>query len=287
MERWLDPTLDVVFKMLLLRDQTLLRDMIEAVLVDFAPIRELVVLNPEIPKDFPGDKSIVLDIRASFDDGHLVDLEMQSSCPAGTKARFLYYWARNFMEQLGRGGDYSSLRPCVSILWLKLCMLESQRFHTTFHLSEDQTREVLSSEIEFHVLELPKLHLASVERRTKLERWAQFLSAQTEEELRQLAQEDSIMNTAKDILEVLSADPAAQQLARDREMSLRAHHHLIASSREQGRAEGRVATLERLLMKRFGPLPPALRERLHSGTIDELDAWADRVLTAESIEAVF
>ncbi|HEY5957402.1 MAG TPA: PD-(D/E)XK nuclease family transposase [Polyangiaceae bacterium] len=154
-------------------------------------------------------------------------------------------------------------------------------------LSEDQTRERLSSAIEFHVLELPKLHLAPVERRTKLERWAQFLRARTEDELRQLAQEDPIMNTAKDILKVLSADPAAQQRAYDRETALRAHQHLIASSLEKGEAKGRVATLERQLTKRFGPLPAALKERLHSGTMDELDEWADRVLTAESIDGVF
>lgn len=59
----LDPALDVVFKMLLLRNRLLLRDMVEAVLGLPAPILEITVLNPDIPKDFPGDKSIVHDIR--------------------------------------------------------------------------------------------------------------------------------------------------------------------------------------------------------------------------------
>src|SRR5512145_3018443 len=74
----LDPTLDVVFKLLLQRNPALLRDMIEAVVVLDAPIRELVVLNPEIPPDVPADKSVVLDIRVRLDNGYEIDLEMQS-----------------------------------------------------------------------------------------------------------------------------------------------------------------------------------------------------------------
>jgi predicted transposase/invertase (TIGR01784 family) len=115
----LDPTLDIVFKLLLLRDQALLRDMIEAVLNLPAPLQELKVLNPEIPKDFPADKAIVLDIRARLHDGRQVDLEMQSTFPPGTRARFLYYWAKAFASTIGRGEVYTALRPCISILWFK------------------------------------------------------------------------------------------------------------------------------------------------------------------------
>lgn len=96
--KFLDPTLDVVFKLLLIGNAELLRDMIEAVLDLQAPIQELEILNPEISEDVPGDKSVVLDVRARLSNGHLIDLEMQSSAPEGTRARFLYYWAKNFVD---------------------------------------------------------------------------------------------------------------------------------------------------------------------------------------------
>ena len=86
----LDPTIDIVFKLLLLRRQELLRDMIEAVLNLPLPIQDMEVQNPEIPKDFPGDKSVVLDIRVRLHNGQQIDLEMQSTVPPGTRARFLY-----------------------------------------------------------------------------------------------------------------------------------------------------------------------------------------------------
>ena len=235
----LDPTIDIVFKLLLLRRQELLRDMIEAVLNLPLPIQDLVVQNPEIPKEFPGDKSVVLDIRIRLHNGHQIDLEMQSTVPPGTRARFLYYWAKAYADSIAMGEDYTLLRPCISILWFKEPVLQSSRFHSIFHLSEDHSRETFASDIEFHVLELPKLRLADAGRQVNLDRWARFLRAQTTEELEDLAREDAIMTTAKDTLQELSSDPVAQRLAWERETAVLMHRHLINSSLEQGREEGR------------------------------------------------
>jgi hypothetical protein len=49
-------------------------------------------------------------------------------------------------------------------------------------------------------------------------------------------------------------------------------------------AEGRAALLQRLLARRFGPLPTNAMERLSAATIDELDAIGDRLLSAQSLE---
>ena len=239
----LDPTIDIVFKLLLLRRQELLRDMIEAVLNLPLPIQDMEVQNPEIPKDFPGDKSVVLDIRVRLHNGHQIDLEMQSTVPPGTRARFLYYWAKAYADSIAMGEDYTLLRPCISILWFKEPVLQGSRFHSIFHLSEDHSRETFTSEIEFHVLELPKLHLAATDRWAKLDRWARFLRAQSAEEIDELAREDAIMTTAKDALQELSLDPVAQRLARERETAVLMHRHLVNSSLEQGRVEGRAEGL--------------------------------------------
>ncbi|KIG17165.1 Transposase [Enhygromyxa salina] len=56
---------------------------------------------------------------------------------------------------------------------------------------------------------------------------------------------------------------------------------------EQGRNEGRNELLEKLLALKFGPLPPTYKARLASATLEQLDLYATRVLTADSLEAVF
>ena len=55
----------------------------------------------------------------------------------------------------------------------------------------------------------------------------------------------------------------------------------------QGRAEGERAVLERLLFRRFGELPQAVGARLGGAAEAELEAWADRVLDAATLDDVF
>ena len=50
---------------------------------------------------------------------------------------------------------------------------------------------------------------------------------------------------------------------------------------EQGKAVG----LTRLLERRFGPLPATARDRIAAAGPGELDAWLDRVLDADSLDA--
>ena len=45
--------------------------------------------------------------------------------------------------------------------------------------------------------------------------------------------------------------------------------------------------LARLLPKRFGPLDEQTSVRLKAATLDQLDIWADRILDAPTLQAVF
>jgi len=56
---------------------------------------------------------------------------------------------------------------------------------------------------------------------------------------------------------------------------------------EQGRLEGKIEGLERLLIKRFGPLDEATHKRLEIATLAQLDRWTDRILDASTVDAVF
>ena len=60
-----------------------------------------------------------------------------------------------------------------------------------------------------------------------------------------------------------------------------------AEGRAQGQAEGQAKALERVLLKRFGKIPSVFREAMASADIAQLDAWIERAIDADSIEAVF
>ncbi len=56
----------------------------------------------------------------------------------------------------------------------------------------------------------------------------------------------------------------------------------------KGRLEGEIKVLKRQLVRRFGPsLPGWVDERLRDASEEDLEQWADAVLAADSIHAVF
>lgn len=58
----------------------------------------------------------------------------------------------------------------------------------------------------------------------------------------------------------------------------------VAQGIMQGRTEGRVALVIRLLALRFGPLTDEVQNQIASASIDELDAIGERLLTAQTLQ---
>jgi hypothetical protein len=55
----------------------------------------------------------------------------------------------------------------------------------------------------------------------------------------------------------------------------------------QGRAEGAANVLSKLLTLKFGGLDAATAERLRVASTVELERWAERILTAATLDDVF
>jgi len=64
----------------------------------------------------------------------------------------------------------------------------------------------------------------------------------------------------------------------------------LEKGREEGREEGRrqeaISMLTRFLVKRFGPLDEATTQRVNQASVEQIEAWSDRVLDANSLEEV-
>jgi predicted transposase/invertase (TIGR01784 family) len=59
-----------------------------------------------------------------------------------------------------------------------------------------------------------------------------------------------------------------------------------ARGRREGQREGQRGVLLKQLRVRFGDVPERMLERVNSATVEQLDHWAERILTAGSIEEV-
>lgn len=56
---------------------------------------------------------------------------------------------------------------------------------------------------------------------------------------------------------------------------------------QQGMQQGEQGILQRLLIRRFGPLDQQARQRLQQATPQELECWADNILNAKTLDEVF
>jgi predicted transposase/invertase (TIGR01784 family) len=197
--------------------------------------------------------------------------------------------------------SYEELQPCVAIFILGENELPSERFHSTFRVTEIHGGEPFSDQFDLHFVELPKLPAPgeSPQEERQLEDWGLFLSGPSDEELEELARRNPMMAKAKGALEMLSAQPDVQELARLRLLAqttyltdMRAN---LAKGRAEGRAEGeaegeavgQARALLLLLEARGVVVPDDARARIMTcRDIVQLETWLRRAATAAALHEV-
>jgi predicted transposase/invertase (TIGR01784 family) len=199
------------------------------------------VLQREPEKEAAEHKGAALDLRVRLATGEQIDIEMQSQHRAGLIERIVFYWARMYSGQLVRGEDHVRLRKAVVILLANFRLFETPRFHSVFSIRDDHDARPLTDQLELHVIELPKVRSrCTTEDELELTLWARFFTAESDEDLEQLAGEHPLMKQAKDALDLLSNDPIARVEAERREMAELAYRLDRSLSKDAARAEGRA-----------------------------------------------
>ncbi len=56
---------------------------------------------------------------------------------------------------------------------------------------------------------------------------------------------------------------------------------------QQGIRDGMARVLGIMLSSQFGPLPPEVASKIASSPAEQIDAWADRLLSASSLDEIF
>lgn len=133
------------------------------------------------------------------------------------------------------------MEKCIVINIIDFPYIPLNRFHTIFHVWEDEERHLLDDALEVHFLELPKLDmnperternditgigtesadLVSLETdEVTLTDWARFIRAENREELEALAKKNPTLEYAYEILRVASMDKEKRMLYEAREKQI-------------------------------------------------------------------
>lgn len=214
---------------------------------------ELLDNNKELIKEMIADKTGRLDVRAKTANGMQINIEVQLNNQHNMDKRTLFYWGKLFLEGIKQGDDYIKLSKVITINILDFDFLDIAKFHSTYHLWEDDAENYLLTDlIEVHFIELPKFrrfHQKNL-RENPLHRWLKFFDKMlSEEELKELVEMDSAIKRAEKKLEYLSGDEEALALYRAREDSAHERANLIYTGKIEGIEEGIEKVAKNMLAK--------------------------------------
>ena len=106
---------DTLFKMLFVKHEDLLKNLIAALLgIPLENIEQFAIRNPDMLPEVLGDKFCRLDINMIVN-GQRVDLEIQVANEGDYPERVMLYWAREFSTALSAGQSYSMLPRTIII----------------------------------------------------------------------------------------------------------------------------------------------------------------------------
>ncbi len=236
---------------------------LNSILVGQPRITQVEILNPFLGKEFDDDKLSILDIRATDEHGRLLNIEMQTSLPAGMAQRLTYYVSSLYVSQLGEGHQYLELCPAISICVLSQAMFATPpALHLDFRLRETSTNLALTDDLQIHLLQLNHLQVTveNVYDASPAERWAYFLQNAdklTPAEIRRLFP-DQEFSEAAGVLEMISRTPEQLMAYNARLKFQRDEVARILQARLEGRQEGeeigeargRIVILQELLGQR-------------------------------------
>ncbi|MDP1588998.1 MAG: Rpn family recombination-promoting nuclease/putative transposase [Prosthecobacter sp.] len=139
-------------------------------------ITSVRILDPYLPSQIKNLKNTAVDVRATLADGSEVLIEMQMFAVTGFCERVLYNGAKCLTSQLGRGVDYTRIRP-VTVITVADCVLlpKTSQWLNRYGLKESSGEPWPASGIELIFIELPKINLTQLPAAEPLHDWLEFL----------------------------------------------------------------------------------------------------------------
>lgn len=184
-----------------------------------------------------------MDIRAETGSGDLLDIEMQAGLLIVYPNRIVLYGGRLVNSSLQRGADYDKMKKSIVVSIINGTLFPAiPSCHSVFQVRERETGIILSDRLEFHFLELGKVHAdKSVSDMTRIEKLAVYFKYASDENEKDYVQEILVEE------DLAMAENAYRTLTQDEiefekmETEIRSEFHRnteLAYARKEGREEG-------------------------------------------------
>ena len=236
---------DYVFKRTFTRDDPngILKDFLEAILK--IKLKNVQVLNAEIPKDILNEKGSVLDIRAELDNKRIADIEMQVENQGNISKRSTVYMSKNIATQIKTSEDYKGLKPSIVINILNFNRYKRNSYHSIAHMKFEETSKeayvdlgykkedlLATNVLEMHFIELPKFIKKNPEIKTKLDEWL-WLIVGREDKVEMSKLDNPEVKKAMKLVDEIMADPKEREIIEARAMAKFNYDTGVSYAKEQ------------------------------------------------------
>lgn len=138
-------------------------------------VKEVTLLNPfQLPR-IAGEKSSIIDVRATDAKGATFIVEMQVAEPAGFDKRVLYYTSKDYAGQINIGEEYPKLRPVYFIGVLDFNYFSGENYLSSHLIVDEETGECVFKDLKFRFLELRKFNKPSNALKNIVDKWTFFI----------------------------------------------------------------------------------------------------------------
>lgn len=252
-------TSDIVFKRVFSREgnEDILKSLLEAILE--IPIQDVVVKNPELPRNLYDSKAGILDVKVEIDKDCLCDIEMQVKDLGDMDKRSAYYMSRMLSDGLKKSEDYMQVKNTIVINLLNFEFYRRNSYRSVAHMKFERTKEnefidmgyqredeLATQDLEMHFIEIPKFVKKNPEANTRLEQWL-WLIAGREEKLEMAKKENKEIKKAMDMIDEMSMDEKEWELYMSRKIAIMDYNSGMRHAEEKGIKEGKLQTAKELL----------------------------------------
>ena len=237
----LSPKSNTIFQLLFgdPRNIPMLADFLKAVFETTEDeFRNIVIVNPYLPREYPDKKLGIVDLRVTTRSGQIIHVEIQQKPVPAMRDRLIFYDSNLIAGQISPGEEHKALKRVVSILITDYDLIpESRPYHHRFTLYDRRAAVEFTDILEIRTLELTKIPETPD---VYLWYWLRFFKATTKEELDMVATASPAIQKAAARVLKLSKDERARML---HEYEVKARDYELArlhDAREEGKTEGRT-----------------------------------------------
>jgi len=311
-DRYINPLTDFGFKRLFGTEtnKNLLIDFLNVILPSQHRVKDLTYRSTENLGNTPLDRKAVFDLYCQSEKGEKFIVEMQKAKHNYFKDRSIYYASFPIQDQAPKGDWNYKLAPVYTIGILDFVFDEDKNDDAFLHIVElkDQDCKVFYEKLKFIYLELPKFKKTIDQLNDHFDKWLFLLKHLPDLEEPPLPLQENVFMQLFEVARITNFSPAEREAYENSLKYYRDINGVIETAREegiqegkaqgiqegkaqgiqegkaQGLQEGKSSLLLKLLSRKLGTIPDAIKVLLHQLAPELLDALSESLFDLDSLE---